>query len=799
MKKYNKTILAIPLMLLLCLMSFSIVSATIVNLNGGDFNDIQNGVNAAGSNGVLNLGNNFYTGSGFQINISGIDNLVIQGASNSSRATLDANFLSGIFNVKTDSSDITFKYIDFVNGNVSIDGGAGIIAHGTIVVEDCAFINNYGASGSALYIQPTAPGSQIINCQFISSRCIYEHPIWGPPEGAALDSHADDTFISGCYFEDNYGRNDAGAVSIAESTGSQIINCFFVNNSCANGGGAIHIRDSDLIISACEFRNNRAGSGGAIYVWSSELKMIGSDFESNNAEFGGAIFFDNVISGLLDNCNFKKNNASTGGAIYILESNIDLINSNFANNSANYGSAIYNDIDSVLEITSTFFTDNLAKTFDIVSPAVAGQYPYSQVVEVYLVCGDNIDDAIYNDGGSVAIDGVKPNESTARPNQKVTLNISGIIYNSITDVHGVATFNVQTMLIPVMTQSYVASYQQTTLYTGISKSPSVGVQAAEQVTRALPKSNPTPTPPPGYIVESSTKTLKKIISYWNLYLDIKTYSANDLKSMNSFPGTWLKYNSNTKKWDLIEKSDKNSLKNAVSGSYRQVIKISKETGLKKGLKLTPCIQYNCTQGSNKWVERVPATQDIFFISNLTKKELSTYENYLKLTTHCQVNNSKIKNQIKWIFQTTLYGELTPLSKTKALFNWLSSRDAYNFYYDTWYGAVKSLSLVNGSKVGRSLINCADHTHLMNAMVRTVGIPALYAHGNCYFSGDLYGHYWSMACIDSKLNKWVIIDAMKPHYKYNAPAWKIKDKKGAYYSVSNATRLTGSIKLKDIYK
>ena len=104
--RYEKILLAIPLLLLLCILSLTVVSGGVVNLNGGDFNDVQNGVNTAGSNGILNLGNHNYYGSGNQIVISNIDDLIIQGDSNSSRATLDANLLSEIFQVRSSSSQI---------------------------------------------------------------------------------------------------------------------------------------------------------------------------------------------------------------------------------------------------------------------------------------------------------------------------------------------------------------------------------------------------------------------------------------------------------------------------------------------------------------------------------------------------------------------------------------------------------------------------------------------------------------------------------------------------------------------
>ncbi len=180
MIKKNYIVFLGLLFFLACFISLSVVFSATVTLNGGTFADVQSGVNTAGTNGELNLGNNLYLGSGNDIIIDGIDDLLIQGSSNSSRAMMDANLISEVFQVGSSSSNITFKYINFVNGNASDRSGAGINAHGTITLEDCGFINSYGASGTALMIHPNAPNSQVINCQFIGSRCIYENTTWGP-------------------------------------------------------------------------------------------------------------------------------------------------------------------------------------------------------------------------------------------------------------------------------------------------------------------------------------------------------------------------------------------------------------------------------------------------------------------------------------------------------------------------------------------------------------------------------------------------------------------------------------------
>lgn len=953
MNKNNSLLLLSIMCFIFVVLSFSnTVFAATVNLNGGTFNDIENGANSAGSNGILNLGNNTYIGSGSGISISGIDDLVIQGNSNSSRANLDGKLLSEIFKIGSSSSNITFKYINFINGNGSDNSAGAIHAHGTINVEDCSFINNYGASGSAVMIHADAPGSQIINSQFIGSRCIYENATWGTPEGAAIDSHADDVIITGCYFEDNYSRNDGGAISIALSTGTQITNCVFINNIAINAGGAVYVRSSDFTIANCEFTNNKAdyggaicsddasliidtstfnnnnattaggatysqtsdltttnsqftnnkadyggaiaddgngiididtvtfsnnkaniaggaiytkspdftdsnskyinnnaqyggaifgdtgssltidsatfdsnnvlNDGGAIYLQSSDLSLTNSQLQNNKADNGGAIFIDTsstlnsntniyssnnavnsggaiytlstntAISGSrfnsnnakiggaiitdsnnglnIDSSTFEKNTATTGGALYLLDSNVLLSSSNFINNSADYGSAIFNDNTSTLTINSVTFADNLAKTFDIVSPSVFGQYPYSEIVDVYLVCGDNIDDAIYNDGGSVTIDGIMPHESTARPNQKVTVNIAGIIYTGYTDSTGIARFNVQTNIVPTTTQTYIANYQQTTLYTAISKTPSIGVQSAPKITTTIPKT--ISTPPIVIIGTANSKTkisassgvIRKIPSYWNLYLNITKYKANQLKNVKNLnSGTWFEWKNG--KWTVIERIKRSSLKTVTTGSYMHVIKLTKSYGDSKKLTLNPCIAYRCYQGTSQWIEIEPTTKNIYLISDLTTKQKSNYKECLTSKNRfCHVGNKEIITHINRVI-IKVYGELTPKKKANAYFVWMKTNCKYKPYTNTELGSLKTLRKSLTTSRSTRIANCADQAHLMIALLRTSGIPAVYEHGKK--SEKIPGHYWPRAYISGN---WIKLDSTNPQNGYDKTIW-----------------------------
>ena len=127
-----------------------------------------------------------------------------------------------------------------------------------------------------------------------------------------------------------------------------------------------------------------------------------------------------------------------------------------------------------------------------------------------------------------------------------------------------------------------------------------------------------------------------------------------------------------------------------------------------------------------------------------KNTISDLTAYLKASTNCQVDNSKIKSLVDSLTK----GLKTDLQKATAIYNYVRDHISYSFYYDTKYGAVGTLNAKTG--------NCVDHAHLLVAMFRTADLPARYVHGSCTFSsGSTYGHVWAQVLVDGK---WTVADA-----------------------------------------
>jgi len=297
------------------------VSAAEITVTGNSFSNIQSAVSSANNGDVIKLNSQTYSArdSDSRIRINDKRNLVIQGPSSTSRATLDGRNLCRMFTV-TNTSTVTFKYINFLNGNSSTNSGGAIFSSGRITVDSCNFRNNKGESGGTIFLSATASNSVISNCQFIGSKGIYPSTD-NFIEGGAIDSHASYVTVKDCLFESNTALNAGGALNFATSIGSQVINSNFTSNSALTGG-ALRIASSSVVIQNCNFNKNSATDGGAINSRDSNVTVLSSNFNDNIASSRGGGIFSNIDRSSspnylnIESSNFNRNLGRIGGAIF---------------------------------------------------------------------------------------------------------------------------------------------------------------------------------------------------------------------------------------------------------------------------------------------------------------------------------------------------------------------------------------------------------------------------------------------------------------------------------------------------
>jgi hypothetical protein len=133
-----------------------------------------------------------------------------------------------------------------------------------------------------------------------------------------------------------------------------------------------------------------------------------------------------------------------------------------------------------------------------------------------------------------------------------------------------------------------------------------------------------------------------------------------------------------------------------------------------------------------------------FANGINERNAKGSSAYLKSSSHCKVGSKGIKKLVKSLTK----GLTSKVDKAKAIYNYVRDTLGYSYYFNTKYGAAKTLKYKKG--------NCADHSHLLVSMYRTAGFNARYVHGKCHFSdGDYCGHVWVQVKVGKK---WVVADA-----------------------------------------
>jgi predicted outer membrane repeat protein len=315
--------------------------------------------------GAYNLTETIIVGNGTTLTVAGTtDTAVMDGNGNTqlfdvwgelnlSNMTLKDGFAErgGAVRVNEGSS-MTASNCVFVENRASISGGAiNGRNESTLTVKSCAFCNNIAGS-----------------------------------VGGAILSFEDSTLsISTSIFRNNSAVDNGGAIYLSPNAICSVDKCSFTENNAGGLGGALQLDGSIAAVTNSNFEGNSARLGGAIYT-QTPLKVTNTAFTRNIASgtidyssvtgdvadkaravgSGGAIYCDNNTFLELFDSNFLDNTAfEFGGAIFTNEVNSTIVvlieECNFVGGSANFGGSVYANINSLLAITRSSFTNSSAE------------------------------------------------------------------------------------------------------------------------------------------------------------------------------------------------------------------------------------------------------------------------------------------------------------------------------------------------------------------------------------------------------------------------------------------------------
>ena len=201
----------------------------------GTFTELQALITSASSGDIIVLDKNYKnTGSESRITIDKPLTIIGNGH------ILDADEVSGIFNITEDGDGCNINSLIFVNGKLTSndDDGGAICAEDSCIISDCIFNNNSVKSKGGA-----------INCKISN-------------------------IIINCMFNNNSSsRTTAGSGGGAIfCLGSYVINCNFTNNKASYGGAIKGTNHSK--ISNCSFNGNTVTNSGANIYNSNSTSLI---------------------------------------------------------------------------------------------------------------------------------------------------------------------------------------------------------------------------------------------------------------------------------------------------------------------------------------------------------------------------------------------------------------------------------------------------------------------------------------------------------------------------------------------
>ena len=351
------------------------------------------------------------------------------------------------------NANVTIRYCYF-EGNGAPIGGAIQAKGDNVDIYNCTFKDNDAVQGGAVFLEGN--NLTLVNCTFIDNNATHnldsriitnvtylpQVQVWNA-YGGAVYIHGFNSKLKGNIFKynsaihtsDDSAEGKGGAIYIYGDNATLLLNYFDDNFAHSGNGSAIYVLGINSKIDGCEFYNHDSGRG-TLFVRGSHAYVLNSIFKANTATRGGAGIYSIGNNSLVDGCLFENNNATIhGGAIhshgdYILVVNSKFISNNahpndtdldkglggaiytkgdfndiahceFDFNTARNGSAIYNRGNN-LTIEDCNFHFNQAYSYNLfilVTPEVSNYSKSNKIiVNITHIGGDNIINAIYNDG-----------------------------------------------------------------------------------------------------------------------------------------------------------------------------------------------------------------------------------------------------------------------------------------------------------------------------------------------------------------------------------------------------------------
>ncbi len=336
----------LPLVVVALLVAFA-ASATTIHVDhagGGQFETIQEGIDAASEGDTVLVAAGTYIGEQNRNLDFGGTNIKLISESGSPSTIIDCeneeNTRCIRFHSNEDSTSVVSGFT-LTRGNIYNAGGVYIGEGCAPNIDHCRFASNHGEHGGALYCNTAT--TRLLSCQFIDN-------VAGQSGGAATFYQSNVRMFE-CRFEGNTtggagGRAGiGGAIYFQNCDAPRLSDVEFRENTAANDGGAIYSFYSHPQIIDSSFTDNESIGGAAILISYSSPAIMNCRFIGNRGvETGGAVACCQGSFATITDCVFAENGLSSGtsegGAIYIVNASASIMFCTFVGDSAHEGGEI---------------------------------------------------------------------------------------------------------------------------------------------------------------------------------------------------------------------------------------------------------------------------------------------------------------------------------------------------------------------------------------------------------------------------------------------------------------------------
>lgn len=207
----------------------------------GDYQAIQDGINATGEGDTVLVAAGTYTGIGNRGLTFGGVNRVVMSESGWQSTTIDCSSADcGFFlNGSGESSASVIDGFSITNG-VGQSNGGGILAVGaTPTIRNCHFSFNTASNGAAIAVASTTTPLEISNC------VIHDNTADNRAGGISFNGVDGATVIRDCVIYDNVSTSyPAGGIFLSGVADVTITGCTIVRNTGDSSSGALYLESS---------------------------------------------------------------------------------------------------------------------------------------------------------------------------------------------------------------------------------------------------------------------------------------------------------------------------------------------------------------------------------------------------------------------------------------------------------------------------------------------------------------------------------------------------------------------------